>query len=352
MAAAGRSFAASGVSSIYLLHGTFAGVDMLGLYTDLERIAPSLTSSLRQNTKRAFDAIVGETGNYTRAYAQRLEQSLTAGAGTAIPVRLFYWSSMNHHISRADAAVRLIDTLAQTAPADSTPDGRRTLLIAHSHGGNALAIVTNLLGADAPTRSEFFEAARVFHGGCSEGGPNLSAWRRVEQILADPAHPIRRMQFDIATFGTPVRYGWDAGGYSKLLHFINHRRCREDAEHATQYPPHLLRLLLGREGDFVQQLGIAGSNLPPLPIAWRTFLADRRLGRLLQRGLPYHWIRTRLKQGMRVPEEGTTLLIEYDDPDRLPYRHLFGHGLYTRSRWMALHCQQIAQHFYSDAQAS
>ena len=25
------------------------------------------------------------------------------------------------------------------------------------------------------------------------------------------------------TFGTPIRYGWDSGGYARLLHFIHHR---------------------------------------------------------------------------------------------------------------------------------
>jgi hypothetical protein len=105
-------------------------------------------------------------------------------------------------------------------------------------------------------------------------------------------------------------------------------------------------VLTGVEGDFVQQIGIAGTNFPPLPIAWRTWLANRRLGRLLERNLPRQWLRTRLKQGTRIHHEGTNLLVDYEDPDRSPHRHLFGHAPYTRSRWLALHSELVAQHFY------
>jgi hypothetical protein len=97
----------------------------------------------------------------------------------------------------------------------------------------------------------------------------------------------------------------------------------------------------------MQQVGIAGTNFAPLPLAVRTFVADRRLGRLLQRDLPREWLRTRLRRGVRVHDEGQTLLVDYDDPDRLPFRHLLGHGPYTRSRWLALHCELAAEQFYA-----
>ena len=381
MTAAGQAFSDAGVAAVYLIHGTFAGNDGLGLYTEIERVAPSFAQLLRRVTKRAFNAIVGETGNYTPAFARRMEQALSAGCEPAIPVRLFNWSSMNHHIGRADAAVRLLDELARVAdenvnlPAPSpawgglgrgveagtrsntpplTPprqgegNGRaRIQLWAHSHGGNVLAILTNLLGGDDQTRQEFFDAARVFHQGDHAQHSGFAAWQRVEQLLKNPLHPIRKLRLDIVTFGTPIRYGWDTAGYGKLLHIVNHRPCTKEAEYLAPYPPNFRRLLLGSEGDFIQQVGIAATNLPPLPIAWRTFLANSRLGRLLQLDLPREWLRARLKRGARVPDEGTTLLVEYADPDRSPHRHLFGHAPYTRSRWLALHCVLVAEHFYS-----
>ena len=220
------------------------------------------------------------------------------------------------------------------------------MLWAHSHGGNALALLTNLLGADETTRTEFFNAAHIFYQGHHAAHSGFAAWPRVEGILAESNHPIRNLALDIVTFGTPIRYGWDSHGYSKLLHIVHHVPRREDAHHAAAYPPHPGRLLAGTEGDFVQHLGIAGTNFPPLPFAYKTFLADRRLHRLLQRDLQGEWIRTRLKHGTRVPDEGTTLLVDYDDPDRSPHRHLFGHAPYTRSRWLPLHCELVAKEFY------
>jgi hypothetical protein len=103
---------------------------------------------------------------------------------------------------------------------------------------------------------------------------------------------------------------------------------------------------VGAEGDFVQHLGIAGTNFPPLPIAVRTFLADLRLHRLLERGLPARWIGWRLRRGCRIHHEGVSLLIHYEDPSWFPWRHLFGHAAYTRSRWLPLHCRMIADEFY------
>jgi hypothetical protein len=388
MAAAGRRFAQANVAAIYCLHGTFAGNDALGLYTEVERFAPRLASSLRRATKSAFDWLIGETGNYTAEFAERMETALAAGAERPIPVRRFHWAAQNHHISRADAAVRLVDELAQVAtqledspvpfprrgwaqPSTGDPKSpeRRALDLAkqpgrgeaagthvatrpriqlwsHSHGGNALALLTNLLAADEPTRQEFFEAAGVFHNRSRLHSTHFPVWHRVEQILADPTHPLRNLAIDVVTFGTPVRYGWDTGGFNNLLHIVNHRPHPKKPEHVAPYPPRFGKLLLGADGDFIQQIGIAGTNLPPLPIAWRTFLADRRLRMLFERDLAPEWLRTRLKRGVRVHHEGTTLLMDYADPDRSPHRHLFGHAPYTRSRWMARHCELIAEHFY------
>jgi hypothetical protein len=370
MAAAGQRFSQAGVAAIYCLHGTFAGNDALGLYTELERVAPRLASSLRRATKGAFDWLIGETGNYTAEFAERMESSLAAGAGRPMPVRLFHWAAQNHHISRADAAVRLVDELAQVAaqlenlPAPSPWRGGlgrgeeagtraaiskpRIQLWSHSHGGNALALLTNLLAADEPTRTEFFEAAGVFHDRSRPNRTHFPVWHRVEQTLADPAHPLRGLALDVVTFGTPVRYGWDTGGFNNLLHIINHRPHPKKPEHVAPYPPRFGKLLFGADGDFIQQIGIAGTNFPPIPLAWRTFLADRRLRMLFERDLASEWLRTRLKRGVRVHHEGTTLLMDYADPDRSPHRHLFGHAPYTRSRWMTLHCELIAEHFYGE----
>ncbi|HMP07855.1 MAG TPA: hypothetical protein PJ982_16010, partial [Lacipirellulaceae bacterium] len=84
---------------------------------------------------------------------------------------------------------------------------------------------------------------------------------------------------------------------------------------------------------------------PPLPLAWRTFRANQRLRNLLAARVP-GWLRSRLQTGSRVADDGVTLLIDYDEPTRMPWRHLFGHALYTRSRWLPLHCELVTSEFY------
>lgn len=349
MAAAGAKFSQAGVAAIYCVHGTFCGDDVLGLFTELEGWAPSVAKPLRRWSKRAIDAVIGETGNYTPDFAERMETALSADAPRPVPVRLFHWSSQNHHIARADGAVRLIDELATFG--EQLPDSLndpRIILWAHSHGGNVFALLTNLLGADEAARQEFFHASRTFFRPWIATRPDLPVWDRVEQLLADPQHPVRRLKLDVITYGTPIRYGWDAGGYHNLLHVIHHRPHPKHHAHRAPYPPWPHDVVAAEHGDYIQQVGIAGTNFPPLPIALRTFLADWRLGSLLQRNLG-GWLRSRLKHGMRVHEEGTTLLVDYDDPHWLPWMHVLGHAPYTRSHWLPLHCELAAEHFYGES---
>ena len=399
MAAAGARFSQAGVAAIYCVHGTFCGDDVLGLFTELEGWAPSVARPLRRWSKRAIDAVIGETGNYTPAFAERMQTALSASAPRPVPVRLFHWSSLNHHIGRADGAVRLLGELAtfaeqlpsqqnvkqhhaqhgvvpspsrgglgrgaeaaESLATSNTPpltpphqgEGNnqehesacRVQLWAHSHGGNVFALLTNLLGADEATRHEFFHASRTFFRPWLAARPDLPVWERAEQILADPQHPVRRLKLDVITYGTPVRYGWDAGAYHNLLHVINHRPHSKHHQHRVPYPPWPHHVVGAEHGDYIQQVGVAGTNLPPLPLALRTFLADWRLGNLLQKNLG-GWVRSRLKQGVRVHDEGTTLLVDYDDPHRMPWRHVLGHAPYTRSHWLPLHCELVAEHFYS-----
>ena len=353
MAAAGAAFAEARVEAVYCVHGTFVGNDALGLVTELARFAPSLSRKLARLGKRTVDRLVGEAGNYTPGFAAALQAGLRAGAGRTIPVRLFNWSSQNHHLGRADGAVRLIDELARLA--DDLPDEKfsdaqppRIVLWGHSHGGNVLALVTNLLGADRGARDEFFQAARSFYRPWLRQKTDMPVWPRVRQWLDDPQHPLRRIALDVVTFGTPVRYGWDTDGYARLLHVIHHRPPENRAEYLAPYPPSLRRIWHAADGDYVQQIGIAGTNFLPNPLAVRTLVADWRLGKLLQRNLKREWILKRLRHGVRVPDEGTTLLVDYRGITGGVRRHLAGHALYTRRKWLPFHCQAMVEQFYGD----
>jgi len=348
---AAAPFGKAGVAAVYCVHGTFSGNDALGLLTELRRFLPGLSKSLRRLGKRTVDLVAGETGNYTPQYVETLQAGLSAGAARTIPVRLFNWSSQNNHIGRADGAVRLIDQLARLATglADEAWQAKlppRVVLWGHSHAGNVFSLLTNLLGSDDATRDEFFKTARSFYHPWIRNHVDMPVWPQVQQLLGNADHPLRKLKLDIVTFGTPIRYGWDTDGYANLLHFIHHRPCSSEAEYLAPQSIEMKRLLHAADGDYVQQLGIAGTNLMPNFLAWRTLQADWRLDRFLEKDVTRESIFKRLKHGTRVPDEGTTLLVDYNQIEPCLHNHLAGHAVYTRSKWLPFHCSQIAEQFY------
>jgi len=335
---------------VYCVHGTFAGNDALGLLTELARFSPGLSRSLSHLGKQTVNLVAGETGNYTPAFVSTMQAGLSRGAGRDIPVRLFNWSSQNNHIGRADGAIRLIDELARFAEsvdfgiADAPQP--RVVLWGHSHGGNVFALLTNLLGSDSQARNDFFTAARSFYKPYVRRKIDLPAWPHVQKVLADPEHPLRRLALDVVTFGTPVRYGWDADGYSKLLHFVHHRPSEGAPEYQAPGPIEPRRLLAAADGDYIQQIGIAGTNLIPNIFAIRTLIADWRLDKFLERDVTRESVLARLKHRTRVPDEGTTLLVDYQGIESGVHNHLAGHALYTRRKWLPFHLQQVAERLY------
>lgn len=334
MARAGETYRAAGVRAIWLVHGTFAGDDAMGLIRLMERVMPASARRLRQLHKGAFDTLAQDCGNYTAQTAAELER------GTQLPVDRVTWSSENHHLARAHAAVCLIDRLAKSYhPQD------RILIWGHSHAGNVLALVSNLLAADAGQSQAFFSAANCFYRRRWGGPLDVPVWGRVQELLDRSSSSRRWPQLDFVTFGTPIRYGWDTQGYAKLLHFVYHRPRPGIPEYLTCLPQTAEDVFHARDGDYVQQLGIAGTNLAPPVVAWRTWLADLRLGRLLQRGIRPHGLLRRLRLGQRVPQEGETLLVEY--PDGPAVRQLAGHAVYTRQSWLPYHALEVARRLYA-----
>ncbi|TWU29370.1 hypothetical protein [Bythopirellula polymerisocia] len=340
------------LAATYLVHGTFIGNDVLGLLTELRRCSPWLSERVRQATRGMVNCVAGETGNYTSQFAATFQQGIAVGAGRESPVRLFQWSGQNNHIARADGAVGLICNLASLAESlsDATlisPNQARVMLWGHSHGGNVLALLTSLLAADREARQKFFEAARIFFTPWWGKSTDMPTWVHAEQVLEDADHPLRNLALDIATFGTPIRYGWHGAGYNNLLHFVNHRPKAEVPAHKTRHPLHLPRFLKATDGDYIHQLGIAGTNLMPNPLAVRTLLADLRLKKVLEHDLQPEWRLQRWSRGHRIPDEGTTLLVDYHDSHWYTPYHLAGHGTYTRSKWLPFHVTEIARQFYS-----
>lgn len=333
---AGQKYREAGVKVIYLVHGTFAGDDALGFFRSLSRVFPEAAFSLRQVYKGAFDKLVKDVGNYAIGYAERFEQL------AKIPVRLFRWSSENHHLARAEAAVRLIGEVSRLELAA----GDRVLLWGHSHAGNVFALMSNLLAADAWHRDRFFHACRSYTGGANSSRPQWSLWNRVHQWLAT-TEPRSRPILDIVTFGTPIRYGWDANGYGHLLHITQHHPREGYPEYQAAMPQSMEEAMSAADGDYIQHLGVAGTNLTPNLFDWRTWLADSRLNRLLQKRIRRRDLLKRLKVGKRVPDDGDTLLVDYGPAGGNVAEHLLGHAVYTRLHWLPFHAEAVATRFYS-----
>ncbi len=338
----GQALSDANVAAVYLVHGTFVGDDALGLLSGFSRFFPQSGQALREMSKRLADHVMGDVGNYTPEFARLFEKSIQVPQRSRIPVRLFRWSSENHHIGRADGAVRLI---AELASLELEP-GQRVMLWGHSHAGNVFALATNLLSGDAETIKRFFDAARIYYRWPWLGCIDIPLWRRVRLSLESGRRPLAENPLDMVTFGTPIRYGWDRAGYAKLLHFVHHRPAAGVPDYRAVFPKQLDDVLTAKGGDYVQQLGIAGTNLAPAPIWWRTWLADRRLDRILEPNTSPLNLRERYALGMRVPHEGTTLLVDYGQPEASITEHHAGHAVYTRTKWLAFHAEQAAHELY------
>ena len=340
----GETLRAANVAAIYLVQGAFAALDASCMLAEFARRSPAQRPAIERLARQMLDPSAADAGNFTPRYADALE-SLLAGGGEPIPVRLLHWSGENHHLGRADAAVRLIDELASL---ELSPRGR-VLLWGHGHAGNVFALASHLLAGDPALVQEFFAAAAIYYRLPLTGVVDVPHWQRVRKTLLDGPRRLAGRPLDFVTFGTPIRYGWDRRGYDGLLHFVNHRPVNGLPPHRAALPPRIGDILEASGGDYLQHLGVAGSDSAPGRFAWRARLADRKLQRLFERNLSPGDLMERLKGGNRVAESGLTLLVDYGPPAATPAQHLAGHAVYARREWLLFHAEQIAQRLYGSA---
>jgi hypothetical protein len=346
MAAAAASLRANQVVVIYLLHGTLAGMDTLGLMRELSRVLPGASEYLARQEKSLVDTLLGDTANYSVDYATQLEQALNAGGGQPISVQRYIWSGENHHFGRVEAAVRLVDELASLK---LEPD-QRVLLCGHSHAGNVLALLSNLMGGTPDSTEQLFRAVRPLarRANVQDGLESVSPvanWSRVHQLLRTQL-PFSSSSIDMVTLGTPIRYGWETLGHGHLMHFVNHRPTDELPPYLVPFPLSAEQIVTSECGDFFQQFFIAGTNFLPTIFAGKMWTVEKRLGRLLQRGQSRRKLWDRLKCGQRVPADGACQLVDYAAADEASGRSIMGHGVYTRLEWMSFHITEIANRFY------
>ena len=343
------------LGKLFLVHGTFGGDDGLGLLSFAADRAPGLltllgmtSDDLRGINKAWKDALDGPDG-FNTAYAAEFNRQLNR---PDFVDGSFVWASENNHLDRAHAAVRLLHRLLET----KLPPDAGIMLWGHSHGGNVIALMTQLLANDPEARERFFETGRPVYG-------NDPSWQAVYRELAsvNGPHPLGS-RLDIVTFGTPVRYAWNERGHRALLHFVHHRTDDESAVHVAPYRTKVIcgpdAIRSAKYGDWVQAFAIDGTDNPPLNPTRRD--ANAAFAELFSAQAPppadgrvfaalSYWARLiaylQRSWGIRVSAQGHTMLVNYGDSAQ----RLLGHGVYMDQAWLPFHAGAVAKYLSGEA---
>lgn len=329
------------VRHILLIHGTFAGGDITGFVREVKRFSPVRASRLDEISKAWFDELAGDVGNYTDAYAKQLSRLINTENSPTIKVERFGWSGENHHVGRADGAVSLLRKIS------SMDSEGRLLVMAHSHGGSLLAMLSQIAAATHEVRESFFKATRLHYHSPLRSKVDLQDWVHAREILLDK-HKIKR-EIDVATFGAPLRYRWNQQVVPRLLHFTQHRPGDEGDPFKAVIPKSVSDVITAAAGDYIQHLAIAGTDFIPSVFAWRDVVVERRLRRMFESTARRRDIFQKLKYGRRESSDGRTLLVDYPATPGREQQKLFGHGVYTSPGWLRFHLEAICEHFYSRA---
>lgn len=330
-----------GVRAIILIHGTFAGNDVAGLVREIARFSPVSARRLRDLSKRWLDEFVGEVGNYTQSFADCLSK-LISNSHLPIPVHRFQWSGENHHLGRADGVMDLIELIDRL---DGLEEGdSRILIMAHSHGGNLVAMLSQIVGSDRATIESFFERTRLHYRSPLRNKLDLGSWQRVrERLLASRKLP----PLDVATFGTPLRYRFSRQVCPKLLNFIQHRSVDQSNPTKAVFPGSFQEAYDAAAGDYVQFLGIAGTDFLPPIYAWRDWLVEWRMAAMFESTSRRRDLWKKFAKGRRESCDGTTLLVDYSADGNDSHHKLLGHGVYTCREWLPFHLFEITERFYA-----
>ncbi len=352
------------VREVIVVHGTFVGDDPLGISAALRSAGggvpligdamASFAKSVSDLTKHTTDDTMKDVANYSREFCEAFQRLV--GQDPRVGLLEPGWSSQNHHLARADLAVRLLCYLDGL---QLDPQHERVLLWGHSHAGQGFALLSNLLANDRDAVERFFEVA---------GDGRDEHWKQAKDILErlGGPHPLARSVL-LVTFGTPVRYGWDSSGYHYLLHVSHHQPL--DADHPTQgralYPlPRREDLMQAKGGDWVQLGGIVGTDSPTM--------RDRKViesyGGLFEEDLAapdltsappsivplkLRHLCARWKLGTRVHADGRNLLVDYEPCGRKwlgrPVEEaVLGHGVATTIDWLPAHLKLVLDWFETD----
>ena len=333
MSANGCIFKRNNVRLVFLVHGTFAGDDALGLFDLLDPINKTLADALRNKGKALINKLAKDVGNYTPDYAKALGNALD------IACELFIWSSGNFHLARLKGALELAQELAKKITENKILVNERILLLGHSHAGQLFALLTSFLANDE-------QARRLY-----DIMENHEELRKDIKKLIGYLEIIKTVNLDFVTFGTPVRYSWGEYEKSRLMAIVNHRSNVR-----------LSGLLSTRDGDYVQQWGVEGTDvLPPLEIIKTNDEFDAVLDKGRDASLLVASVESEERRDPKYASGNTvskTFLANYKDnapfpiyllnPFSIPHcvKTLFGHGVYTKKSTMLFNMNIIVKNGY------
>ncbi|MSR25189.1 MAG: hypothetical protein EXR96_08910 [Nitrospiraceae bacterium] len=374
MAEHGKRLGGTGVRAVIFLHGTHLSSDLFGagrldeaggLKRGYSRGIPgmeALLALMRQDTngvptmpgekklpyandgstKQLIDGQAGDAGNFTNAYVELFKRAVSRNAPRPIMCARDLWSCEQHHLGRAEAAVRLFHRLHALCAEHSFGAGDRILVQAHGQAGLIMALLSNLL---APGKSAIREMVlKVLKGVVPDS----------EIALLESPVPggglLNGVMLDVVTFGTPVRYGWDPSGLGKLLHVVNHRPMRVDGKRwlaKMELPQITMEMPIAWGGDYVQQLAVAGSDAGTGSEGAKA--ANKALWELLEPLDGFErWLEC-ARKSVRCQNDGLCLLIDYKDStgSTSARDHLYGHAAYTRTHAMLFNTSEMVQALYS-----
>ena len=373
MAAHGKQMAQAGVRAVVFLHGTHLSSDLFGagrldeaggLKRGYSRGIPgmeALLALMRQDTngvpampggakppyandeatQKLLDEQAGEAGNFTNAYVELFKKAVSRNAPRPILCLRVLWSCEQHHLGRAEAAVRLLHRLRAICAEHNFGAGDRILVQAHGQAGLIMALLSNLL---APGKSALREAIlKILKSVMPDSEIALL------ESLAPSGGLLNGATLDVVTFGTPVRYGWDLSGIGKLLHVVNHRPMRVDGKRwlaKMELPQITMEMPIAWGGDYVQQLAVAGSDA--VPVSEQAKAVNKALWELFEPWDGFErWLEC-ARKSVRCQNDGQCLLVDYKDStgSTSARDHLYGHAAYTRTNAMLFNTGEIVQVLY------
>ena len=381
MAQCGTTLSEAGVRAILFLHGSIHSTDVFGLQRldevgglkrgysrgvsgldallslmrDGENGIPALPHGLTlpflndDAVRKLLDEQLGDAGNFTETYVTLAEHALNKHAARPINCSRLLWASEHHHLGRAVAAVRLLDSLHQLCESRMFAAGDRILVQAHGQAGLVLALASNLLCPSPITGRPKLLGLLAAYAGQTGQTDLAAAVVRIEPLIGSAAW-LNGAAVDMVTFGTPVRYGWDPSGIGNLLHVVNHRNLRTDGKTwlaKMELPQITMEMPIAWGGDYVQELAVAGSDaLPATDVAKAT---NKAIWELVE---PYdgfeRWLEC-ARRAVRFPTEGRCLLADYKDcTGSTDVRdHYYGHAAYTRLNALLFNTTEIVRCVYS-----